>query len=471
MPLWKGANINGSDFPGQRLSTEFPNPMKRLKRIAAVMAAVLATLAAAALLVPVFVTMNDYVPLVEKELSARLQEPVSIDSLRVSLFPLPHGTLEGITVGDAEDIKVRKATLRPALWSLLGATKVIRSLDFEDVVLSQKALGALVALTQGDRGSSTFRVENVRLRNALVKLERGSFGPFDLDVDVSTAGEGGDLTLAMQDGSLKARVRPKGERFAIDIAAKSWVAPLGPPIRFDELSVTGEGTAKGAELSAVEGKLYGGTLAGKATLGWDKGVSVKGQLELRKIELNEASALFSPRTRLSGRLDAKPSFSAAAAKAEDLDEALRVETPFAVHEGVLLGFDLVAAAAAALTKQGSTGGQTRFDELAGHLVLERQTYRVTQLRVSASGLAARGHVTIAPSKALTGQLDTTAKGVPVAIPLTLAGTLDAPVIQPNTKALIGAAAGTVLLGPGLGTAAGATLGDIAEGLLGKPRKR
>jgi hypothetical protein len=104
--------------------------------------------------------------------------------------------------------------------------------------------------------------------------------------------------------------------------------------------------------------------------------------------------------------------------------------------------------------------------------MERGTYRFTQLRMASGGLAARGHVTMAPSKALSGQLNASAKGVGAAanIPLTVAGTLDSPMVYPNTTALIGAAAGTAVLGPGLGTAAGAKLGEIAEGLFGKKRK-
>jgi hypothetical protein len=74
---------------------------------------------------------------------------------------------------------------------------------------------------------------------------------------------------------------------------------------------------------------------------------------------------------------------------------------------------------------------------------------------------------------LSGQLTTSAKafGRTLAIPLTVGGTLDAPMLLPNTTALAGAAAGTLVLGPGVGTAAGAKLGGIVERLLGNSRKR
>ena len=442
--------------------------MKWLKRTLAV----LVTLAALLAVVPFFVSLQDYVPLLEKELSARLKQPVAIDGVHASFFPLPHATLDGIVIGDADDIVVRKVTLKPDLWSLFGSQKVIRSLDFEDLTLSQEALGGLVALTQGDRGSGGLRLEAIRLRNAVVKLEKGRFGPFDAEVEVSAAGDPGALTLATQDGALKARISPDGDKFTLNVKATSWTPPLGPPIRFEALEVNGLATAAGAELSEIKGRIYGGTIAGKVSVGWQKGIELKGDLVLDAVELKDAMALVSPAARLTGRLTARPVFTASAAKASGLDEALRLETAFTVHDGVLHGFDLVSAAASALLKQGRTGGQTRFEELAGKLVMERQSYRFSDLRISASGLTARGTVNVTPTKALSGQLTTSHKaaGATVGIPLVLSGTLASPVLYPNTTALLGAAAGTAVLGPGLGTAAGVKLGDIAEGLLGK-RKR
>jgi hypothetical protein len=49
--------------------------------------------------------------------------------------------------------------------------------------------------------------------------------------------------------------------------------------------------------------------------------------------------------------------------------------------------------------------------------------------------------------------------------------VDSPQIAPDARALAAAAAGTALLGPGLGTAAGAKLGNVVEGLFGDRRKR
>lgn len=432
--------------------------------------ALLAVLVAIAAAVPFFVTLNDYIPALEKEISARIGEPVSIDNLHVSLLPVPHARVDGITIGAAEEVQVGKVTLTPDLWSLLRSEKIIRTVEFEDVTLTQKALGGLTALSQGDRGAGQFRVERVRLVNAIVKLERSKFGPFDVDVRVSGRGQQGMITLKTRDGALEAQATPEADHFRLDITARKWTPPMGPAFVFDELTVKGTAQSKGAELSSVQASLYGGSAGGSATIAWEKGVSVKGALELKHVELQQPVALLSPKTRLSGKIDAKPVFSSHAPTTAELDDALHVESPFTVHDGVLHGFDLIGAAAT-LGKQ-TRGGETRFDALAGRLVMDRRNYRFSDLTIASGGLAGRGTFNISPSKALSGQLTASVKGLgpTLAVPLTVGGTLDAPMLLPNMTALAGAAAGTAILGPGVGTAAGAKLGEVVEGFFGK-RKR
>jgi hypothetical protein len=255
--------------------------------------------------------------------------------------------------------------------------------------------------------------------------------------------------------------------------AKAWTPPLGLPIRFDSLDVKGSATTTGAELNEVNARLYGGTANGNVSVRWDEGLALKGRVDIKQVEVKDVVALLSPKTRVSGRLTASPTFSASAAKAAQLDEALRLESNFSVHNGILYGLDLPSAVGA-LTKQGHSGGQTQFDQLSGHLVAAGRAYRFTQLQIASGGLSAKGNVAIAPNKNLSGQLTATLSGAGARanVPLVLAGSLDSPMVYPNATALLGsaaaaAAAGTAVLGPGAGTAAGSKVGEVVEGLFGK----
>lgn len=442
--------------------------MKWLTRVAVVFCVLVALLA----LVPFFVTLNDYIPVIESEISARLEQPVSIDNLHATAFPAPQVVIDGITIGSAEDIRVGKLSFRPELRSLLSREKLIKRVEVTDVVVSEKALGTLLALAQRESARpAAVRVERIRFDNIVVKLEQASFGPFDASVEVGGGTRPGEITMVTRDNAVKARITPEGERYRLDISARAWTPPAGPQVHFDTLDIKGIATASNAELDDVSAKLYGGALTGKMTIAWDKAFTLKGAFEVTEVEMKPLAALLSRETRLSGKLQAKPVFSAHAANSAKLLDALRMETPFTVRNGILHGFD-IAQAATSLLKQSAAGGETRFDTLAGHLVMEHGAYRFTQLDIASGQLAARGNVTVSRTRALSGELkaNVTGLGRAVTVPLSVAGTLDAPLLYPNAAALAGAAAGTAILGPGLGTAAGARIGEITKELFGSKKR-
>jgi uncharacterized protein involved in outer membrane biogenesis len=243
---------------------------------------------------------------------------------------------------------------------------------------------------------------------------------------------------------------------------------VDPAIVFDELVIKGVATLNDADLSQVSAKLYGGTVTGKAAVDWQKGLRVEGALDVNQVELKQVAAVLKTGMHVSGRLTAKPVFSASAADAARLMNTLRVETPFQVQNGVLHGID-IQGAATNLFKQGTKGGETRFDQLSGRLEMDRGAYRFTQLKIASGVLAADGNVSISPKKELSGRINAQvqALGVSAGVPLTVAGTVDMPLLLPTGASVAGAAVGTAILGPGVGTTLGAKVGGWAQDLFGK----
>jgi len=75
---------------------------------------------------------------------------------------------------------------------------------------------------------------------------------------------------------------------------------------------------------------------------------------------------------------------------------------------------------------------------------------------------------------MSGRLNTSIKATSVAaasVPLNVSGTLDSPLLYPTGGTMAGAAAGTAVLGPGIGTALGASVGQWAEGLFGNKEQK
>jgi uncharacterized protein involved in outer membrane biogenesis len=435
---------------------------------------VLATLVVIAVALPFFISINDYIPRIEKEASARLNEPVTIKSIKLAVLPLPHITVEGITVGTSGDIKLGEVKLTPDFFSLLQSTKVVRSIEIDSMTLTQKAIDKIQVWAKPDAASvpPQVRVESIRLNNAQVSFGKTGFGPFDARVSIDSRGEPGDASITTQDGKLKIIIKPEQSKYLIDLTAKAWTLPVGPALVFDELTIKGVATLNDADFGEVSAKLYGGTAKGKATVGWRKGLQIHANFDVSAMEMQNIASLLSSKTHVSGKLTANPIMSAAAASADQLVNALRLETPFSVQNGVLHGVD-IQKAATSLFKQGATGGETRFEQLSGHLVMEHGAYSFTQLSIASGALAVDGKVNISPKKELSGRINAQVKaiGTSAGVPLNVAGTLDTPLLYPTGASIAGAAVGTAILGPGLGTSVGAKVGGWAAGLFGAKEEK
>jgi uncharacterized protein involved in outer membrane biogenesis len=445
--------------------------MKWLKRSAIALGILLAILAA----LPFFISLNDYIPAIEREVSARLKEPVTIRSLRAAVLPVPHLTVDGIAVGKTGDVKVGSVTVTPDVFSLLGSVKIIRSIEVDGLVLAEKAFDKIPVWAKSDdsKEPARVRIRNIRLDGAVVHLGKTSFGPFDARISISAGGEPQEASISTRDGALKATVKPDQRNYLIDANAKSWKLPVGPPVLFDELSVKGVATPNSATLNEISAKLYAGTLKGTAALRWQKGLQLTGRFDVHQIELKDLVPLLSPGNRMSGRLNAKPVVSAKAASAAQLADALRLETPFNVHHGVLYGVDIQKAATSLISKE-PTRGETRFDELSGNLVMERRAYRFSQLKIASGALAASGNVSISPTKELSGRINAEVKAASIAsasMPLNVSGTVQNPLLLPTGGTVAGAAVGTAILGPGVGTSLGAKVGEWTESLFGKKEQK
>lgn len=440
--------------------------MKWLRVSALVLVGLLLMLA----LAPLFISLNDYVLLVESQVSARLKEPVRIAGLRAGGLPLPHITVDGIAIGKTGAITAARVTITPDLLSLFGSTKVIRSIRIEQLVLTQKAIEKIPSWikrksTPPGTPKVTVRVKNVLLDGAMVMLQKAPLGPFDGSLTLNDDNSLNVASIVTADGKLRALIKPEQSHYRVDARAKNWRLPLGPALRFDDLIVEGIASTKSAHFSSVRGRLYGGTITGQATLSWQKGAHLRGKGSIREVELRSLQQAFRKRSRMSGKLNATPVFYASAVRVRDLVKALHVETPFNVKDGVLRGVD-IGKAATSVFRDKDPRAATRFDQLSGHLVLDRGTRRFTRLKIAAGSLSADGKVTVSPKDELSGRINTSIESSKLAsMPLNVSGTVNAPVLLPTAAVAAGAAIGTAILGPA-GTAIGTAVGSKLEKLFG-----
>ena len=440
--------------------------MKWLKVSGLVLCGVLLLLA----VVPMFVPLNDYVLLVEKQVSTELREPVKIAGLRAGGLPLPHVTVDGLSIGKAGEITAEHVTITPDLWSLLGDSKVIHRIRIDRLTVSQKALKKIVSWSAAKKGSGAqqvhVQVKQILLKSALIKLEKTAFGPFDARVGMNDDNGLDVVSVVTTDRRLRVDVKPEAARYRVDASARDWILPFNPALHFNALSVHGFATTNQAIFHKVHGELYGGALDGETTLSWVKGIHLKGKATLSKVEVSSLSQAFGQAPKMSGRLNAKPMFYANATKGDGLLMALHLESPFDIQDGVLRGVD-IEKAATSFFRDEDPSAQTRFDEISGHLVVDQGARKFTRLRIAAGGLSAKGRVTVSPDGELSGRITTNVEGAvaSASMPLNVSGTVDSPVVLPPAGIAAGAAVGTAILGPA-GTALGTALGVKLEQLFG-----
>lgn len=404
---------------------------------------------------------------VEREATAALGVPVALDRVAVDVWPLPAVALSGISVQSKPAITVERVEVRPQWQPLLQGRLVVSTLLVRRAVLPQQGIDGVLLLLQKKKPAAAA---------APAPTPAGAqpqSGPPDwlprrtvLD-EVTWIGAAGARTTVQAD----ARFGDDG--LPDDVALKLLkgnLEGLEASLKRQEAKTGATGDEWALRIDVGGGKVEG-------TLGLKKVPSVSAARPGEELQLNgklqtrdvEVSALTAPSKSLTGKLEASTTLHSRAATTGALVEALQSQTTFTVRDAVLQGIDL---AKAVKTIGLSRGGQTPLDTLAGQVHTQGKAAQLTNLVASSGVLSATGNVAVSPAKALSGRVSVNvagdsklgnAIGGAVGVPLTVGGTLDNPEVTLSRSALLGAAIGTALL-PGVGTGAGANLGDrVGEG--------
>jgi uncharacterized protein involved in outer membrane biogenesis len=426
------------------------------------------------LVLPFLLPLGYYIPRIERMASEELSDKVRISSLRLFILPYPHLAIGGIEVGAKPYLQIRKVTVAPRLLSLLDEQKIIREISLRNVVIGAQLVGKASAwgAQRNSGGPQSVRVERIVVRGADINLHEFRLRQVDLDLELNEAGNLSRAQLRADKGAVQATMVPRKRDFALDLHARDWKLPAGPPLVLSSLAAKGSIGPEGLDLSSISGRFYGGTLTGKLSIAWKEGWKLAGLLDMQQVDIKPLVAVFSREATLSGRLSATPVIDMQAATASQLGEAIHVEAPFKVEEGVIYDFDLAAAPRALLDKNALKGGQTKFNEFTGYLIVDPSGYHLIDLKIASGVLKAEGEVSISPDLKLNGLIDASVKGTSalVSTPLAVAGTVQDPFLYPSKAAIAGAAAGTALLGPGLGTTVGMKAMRLTGRIFGKKKR-
>lgn len=389
---------------------------------------------------------------VQAEASAALGVPVSLQGLRLSLWPTPGVAVQGLAIAAQPPLSVAEITLRPALAPLLRGQLRLEALTARGAVLPQGALLQIAGAAERARPAPAPDGGSAPDWSALPRTV--------VLQDITWVAAGGARHTV--DGRLRLDGDGWPAEARLDVGAG--------PYQGSRVALTRR--AAGETAWSLRADIGGGTVQGPLTLtpparADERHWGLNGELQTRGVAV---AALTAPARPLSGRLEADTRLEARLdprAGGAALTEALRSQTRFVVHDAVVHGVDL---ARAVRTVGLSRGGDTPLDTLAGQVRTRGRAVQLSQLVAASGALAATGEVAIAPSGALSGRVrvDLTggAASQALGVPLVVGGTLDDPSVTLTRGALLGAAVGTALM-PGVGTGAGASVGErLGEGLKG-----
>jgi len=374
-----------------------------------------------------FAPLDFLVPRARQALADRVQDDVSVGSVKLDLMPLTL-TLENVTLGKGKEVRIAAIQTEPSPESLLFGVKTLETAELRGVSLPQEALSRLPKWATG--GLHAIPVKRIVVRDASLALRDGPSVPFAAEIEL-VAGEGlRQAQVKSGDGTLSALVKPRGNEFEVALTSRGWQLPAEMPFKFDELRAVGMTGKQELQFADVEGRLYGGTLKGNARLRWGDRWSVEGNFRLKDAQAEPLARAFPGVALQGGTVDASGTVVLQGAAADEMFDAPRLDAGFVLRNGTLANLDLAQAAAAG-NKEPVQGGSTAFAELGGTLSARGGQFQVRQLRLSSDALAAAGSLESVPGRGLSGRLAVEPKAAGLArVGLALSGTLKEPVLTP-----------------------------------------
>jgi len=336
--------------------------------------------------------------------SRRINEPVSIAQLHMSILPSLEFKLDNVKIGQQLDVQLTSVKVYPDLGSLFSDQVVIRRMEVDGLVTSAEALARIVAWARHPSGGQGgIDVRRIVVRNAKIAVKGFDAPSFDVDIVLSHDAQfrGGNVKLS--DGTLKAELTPTDAGITIEASGKAFRLPMGPPIIFDDLVAKGVATENGITLSEVEGLLYGGSVKGNVQMTWTAGWSLATEFETGHVELFPFMETLTKDARSSGQLDAKAKIEMASATLGTLMEAPQAQASFVLRKGTLDGIDLVRALQTP-ARDGIRGGKSRFDELTGNLTVSGGRFQFRNLRLQSGLLVATGQFDVLPNQDVSGRV-------------------------------------------------------------------
>lgn len=342
----------------------------------------LVLLVGALFVVPYALPTHDYMPKVEKFLSAKLNQPVHIGHLSGRILPTPRLELGEVYIGEVKQFQAEQALIYFAINGLVIETKPINSIELQGVKVSGAGLQSVSAWMQQIAADSQYPVERIVISQGTLDAGAVQFTGTEGTLSFNSIGEFTNANLRSNGGKYMLDMNVAlGGNLQIDVTVRGSALPLLPNWQFDELTAKGELSNAGLSIREFHGSILDGILQGNASIDWRTGWRAQGNLVAKTITMQRLNNL------LEGNVEGSARFKMSAANLDGLADSVVLDGSFMSKKGVISGMDIIETARAR-SREHLPGGRTHFDMLSGNVVYANNALHFKQVKITSNVLNA-----------------------------------------------------------------------------------
>ena len=374
-----------------------------------------------------FVPLTSTQKRLETLVSARLGEPVKMQSLHIALFPSPYLKLKQLEIGSQAGVRVADARIYAGWGTLLGDGRRVERIELEKIDLAAGVMERIAAWpARSVQQQPAYQIGQVTFRQANIETGEGAPPSFRGEFGFSDSGRIEKAWVGSEDGALRADFAPASDGLAVTVRVRDVIPLSFLPVRIDSLQAAGTVSGRQIRFAELDGSSHGGKVSGSMALSWDQGWSSTGNVRI--VGANIAPSSTAP-VSVSGKLDAALSFMQRAKHPEGLFRPPLLTGSATLQAGKVAGFDLPATIH--YDVEAIYSAHTDFDSWTFKLepLGDKQAYKA--VRMTGPDLQVEGRAEVSTKGAMSGavKLKVETKKKAVRGNYTLGGTLERPTIR------------------------------------------
>jgi hypothetical protein len=353
-----------------------------------------------------FINMKMFIKPLENLIAENILEPVKIDGVYASIFPLPHLILKNVNVGSSAAINMQAIRIYPTLSSLKAkfnettpTAYEIKSMEIDGLSLTQKNMSHPFAWAEASAKHNQLRVKQVLLENTALNLEGMDLPNLNGDILLNSAGQFSSASFITGDKSLSINIEHPSNKYEIVIKAENWRTPVPPNLIFSELNTNGTIENNTLTLSPIKGELYEGDIKANIVVDLAATWNVRGDFEVNGINLTDMALELKLNSAIDGTLSTNANFTFDINRATNQVENPTINGHFKIKNGFIRKIDLIEA-----MRSNNLGGSTHFTEFSGDFLFSNQSYQFKNLALQDNQLQASGTFNISPQKTVAGDI-------------------------------------------------------------------